>query len=486
MAAPNLPVRNLTSTPAEHLADHGAVNAIVTKFDTTIGGAASGQVLTWNGSVYVPATPGGGTSGTWSTLTGKPAVIAAGATQSEARTAIGVTATAGTVVSQPQYMPEDNYLAGEVVGSSADGEAIARAIDNAPAGAQIHLRPGKTYISTRTIVIWNGKTLVGNGATIRGGNTATGVLMKMQDTGSTMRDVNVVAGVGVAIAVAWAGGTQNASIFGGSISGLDADGVDQGVGINSTGIDHVLIQNVRFRHCVFGVLTNELATDLRNVQIIGCNFDDISGDPIELNHPGSANLGLRCAIIANNFIHARATSDNSGAPGPTSAGFGVGVAHCRGVSITGNTFYDCRQKGIHIEDTASDISITGNIFEKCAENIWTIGCDTVTIQGNSMFGGNYGVHATFDPTHRCQRFNITGNTFRDMLIAGVLFESDQTPQSIISNNIFDGIVSGARGLRVSAPAGYFAEKNIYTRLSGTGIAETFDTGQPSTDRLLVL
>jgi hypothetical protein len=67
MAGPALPVTidssysnsNTDSTVQLHQQHHDALHRVVNTFDSTITAARSGDVLTWNGTVYVPAQPAG-------------------------------------------------------------------------------------------------------------------------------------------------------------------------------------------------------------------------------------------------------------------------------------------------------------------------------------------------------------------------------------------------------------------------------------------
>lgn len=446
MPGPGLPT-NIDATYGDSSVDgsatlhqqyHDAVHNIVNKFDTALGTATVGHVLKWTGSLYAPATESGGATG------------------------------------DNFVHPEDFYEGGDV----NDGEAVQRAIDSLGPNEAVALVPGKNYVSTRQIVVHSGCTIYGNGATITGGSTVTGICLRLQDESPTLVDLHVVAGASVAIAVTLAGNTQHAKIYGGSISGLATNGADQGLGINSTGIDHVLVMGVRFKHCGYGILTNQLATDLTDVQIVGCVFDDISGDPIELNHPGTAGTGLRECVISGNYIRARAASDTSGLPGSPSAGFGVGIAHCNNVTITGNTFYDCRQKGVHIEDTARDIVVTGNTFRNCTEAIWALGVDTLVISNNTFRGGTYGIHLTFDVVgagHWVEKAIIANNQISGTSNTAICHESDHNPLLSVVGNMLTG--NTGKGLEVNVPGSgtvnYLVVGNMITGNTG---AETLFVG----------
>ena len=70
MALPGLPT-NVTEGQAGHLGNTNTVHTVVNAFDTTIGSvAATGNVPTWDGTKYSPASPGIGTEVLFSSLPG--------------------------------------------------------------------------------------------------------------------------------------------------------------------------------------------------------------------------------------------------------------------------------------------------------------------------------------------------------------------------------------------------------------------------------
>lgn len=85
--------RNAVSGEIEYLDpdDLGGATTLDGLTDVATSGVTSGQTIIWNGTAWVPGTPP--TTATWTTLSGKPAVVAAGADAAAARTAIGAAPT---------------------------------------------------------------------------------------------------------------------------------------------------------------------------------------------------------------------------------------------------------------------------------------------------------------------------------------------------------------------------------------------------------
>lgn len=109
----------------------------LTDVDTT--GATSGQVLKFNGSEWTPGTDntgGGGGSVAWADITGKPAVIGAGATAADARTAIGAgtsslaLGTTSTTAKAGDYAPSWTEVTSKpaVIAAGADAATARSAI----------------------------------------------------------------------------------------------------------------------------------------------------------------------------------------------------------------------------------------------------------------------------------------------------------------------------------------------------------------------
>lgn len=107
--------------------------------DVTTAGVTSGQVLKYNGTEWAPGTDntgGGGGSVAWGDITGKPAVIGAGATAADARTAIGAgtsslaLGTTSTTAKAGDYAPAWGDVTGKpaVIAAGADAATARSAI----------------------------------------------------------------------------------------------------------------------------------------------------------------------------------------------------------------------------------------------------------------------------------------------------------------------------------------------------------------------
>ena len=160
-----------------------------------------------------------------------------------------------------------------------------------------------------------------------------------------------------------------------------------GVHANQSGIKNLTVRNCRIQDTYFGVLTNTGANDIQGVLVEGCHFTNILGDAIEFNHPsGSAPTCRGFRVVGNNIAGANTTG------GTTSTGFGVGVAGCADVTITGNTIHGVLREGIHVEDGSHNIEITGNTVRQIPASgtnrggicVYGVGTDDVTITGNTV------------------------------------------------------------------------------------------------------
>lgn len=210
-----------------------------------------------------------------------------------------------------------------------------------------------------------------------------------------------------------------------------------GIYANSTGIANILIQGCRFDGMRYGVLVNSAAADISSVSITRNTFTNISNDAVEINLPsGGSGTGERGAgtgfLIDHNII---SVPDSAG--DGHSGGFGIGVAGATGVTIDHNVILEARYEGIHVEDDARDVTITGNVI-------------------TNILGGD--AYAAIHVLPSCQNVVITANSIRNVSgvasVGAIVASYDgatavHTSHMIISSNTIRDIT----GVGISVAAG---------------------------------
>ena len=172
-----------------------------------------------------------------------------------------------------------------------------------------------------------------------------------------------------------------------------------------------MVDNCLFDGVTYGVLTDTVATDTKDIRIIGNRFINIYGDAIELNSPikgmgynRTPYASINDIVISNNFISVTNGTD-------INSGFGIGIAGATRVSITGNILSGCRLQAIHLEDYCKHVSIVGNVVEGGNEGIYIIQTDYSSIIGNEIYNCNgVGIHAEFNASYQISNSFIQGNT----------------------------------------------------------------------------
>jgi hypothetical protein len=161
--------------------------------------------------------------------------------------------------------------------------------------------------------------------------------------------------------------------FGSTPQGRDGRGGRyylRGLAFERENMRDITIENCSFEWLKYGVLTNSDASDharavarntpiLSDLRVLNCRFDHISGDAVELNHPGSGGLAS-AIVVAGNTLNVPAGIQADGSAVLAAAGFCVGVAGAHQVRIEANRMSGCRWQAIHLEDHAKDIIIRGN------------------------------------------------------------------------------------------------------------------------------
>lgn len=226
----------------------------------------------------------------------------------------------------------------------------------------------------------------------------------------------------------------------------------QAVNVNAMGVRHVQVSGNHFEEVAYGVLTNFLAKDVKDVRIVNNQFINIHGDAVELNHPGSAYEAGHNMVVAGNYI-----SVPEGYGSSDGAGLGIGVAGATHVAILGNVIENARYEAIHIEDEAKHISIVGNIINgvqnvpavNLNSGIYVIDGDYITISGNTVdHAQDYGIHLEYAQDSQATRTVITGNTVTrskegGIRVAGYAGDSEIIVSSnVVASNLGDGIRIG--------------------------------------------
>lgn len=300
-------------------------------------------------------------------------------------------------------------------GRRNDTAAIQKALDQArgAGGGTVYLPEG-TYKTSADLNVYSNTKILGNQAKISKVNVADSYAVLTVAKGQS----NVV------IEGLWLENNKASGCIG---VDLQTNATDvwiqdnrftgknvQAVNINSTGVKHVQVSGNHFEQVNYGVLTNLMAKDVRDVRIVNNQFIHIYSDAIELNHPGNAYESGENFVIAGNYMLVPPGFGSSG-----SGGFGIGIAGATHVAIIGNVIENARYEAIHIEDEAKHISIVGNVINGVANSpdlnlnsgIYVIDGDYMTISGNSIRNADdFGIHLEYATGNQATRTVVTGNT----------------------------------------------------------------------------
>jgi hypothetical protein len=200
---------------------------------------------------------------------------------------------------------------------------------------------------------------------------------------------------------------------------LNGNNQAHGIIIDAPDIHDVTIENNIFEDVKYGILQNVHAADLTNVLIDGNTFTNIWADAIELNNPVTNDCcGMRLGDVRASHVTIRGNTfrvpKHAGSGG--GAGFCVGIAGAHDIEISGN---DCVawNAGIHVEDRAYNIRITGNSVltddhgttgEQSA--IWINDGQHIVISHNRIRDSAAdGVHVDFTVGHQASDMEINDN-----------------------------------------------------------------------------
>ena len=141
---------------------------------------------------------------------------------------------------------------------------------------------------------------------------------------------------------------------------ITANEHNQGIQINSPNIydRDIIYKNMNVPG--YALLLNYNMYNSERIRIANNKIISQGADAIELNTPldeTEEQKTLKDVIIANNFLESQGTSNSH------NAGFALGIAGTKNVTVTGNVIPYSRQEGLHIEDTQKNISVIGNVFD---------------------------------------------------------------------------------------------------------------------------
>ncbi|MBO6278772.1 MAG: hypothetical protein J6N20_15350 [Pseudomonas sp.] len=186
------------------------------------------------------------------------------------------------------------------------------------------------------------------------------------------------------------------------------------VNMNTGAYKDINIQNARIEAYGYGVLTNAGATV--DGLIIGGSFIDSLADPIELNAPGVSH---RNAVIYGSVLRAKRTSTDRG------AGFAVGIAAAKNVSVWCLAIPESRFEAVHVEDQVDTISVGGVVAENCKGDFLRVATDGIEgrtggkgfpVVGNNAKSysaglGNCGAYLVFNVNGSSQGMGLIANHF---------------------------------------------------------------------------
>lgn len=214
---------------------------------------------------------------------------------------------------------------------------------------------------------------------------------------------------------------------------------------NSSGITDLTIRDCRIGPASYGILTNSNANDIVGVTIDNCVFATIYADAIEFNHPAVGLPACHGFRVTNNMISVPPGLDTE-----DFSGFGIGVAGVADVTITGNTILTARKEGIHVEDAARNVTITGNTVRAISGVnayggivVYPVDTEGVEINGNIVedITGGDGIIIVYDTT-ALRDIQVQNNIIRNVSGNGIFVASDSGSRFVIQNNLIRSVTNG--------------------------------------------
>lgn len=186
------------------------------------------------------------------------------------------------------------------------------------------------------------------------------------------------------------------------------------VNMNTGAYKDIRIHGLYIKTPGYGVLTNAGAT-IDGLIISGCFIESLA-DPIELNAPGVSHKN---AVVSGNVLRAKRTSADRG------AGFAVGIAAAKNVTVWGNAIPESRFEAVHVEDQVDTISVGGNVAENCKGDFLRVSTDGIEgrtggkgfpVVGNNAKSysaglGNCGAYLVFNVNGSSRGMGLAANHF---------------------------------------------------------------------------
>lgn len=191
----------------------------------------------------------------------------------------------------------------------------------------------------------------------------------------------------------------------------------------------------------YGVLVNNNTDNGEDLKIT--NNTIIAGaDAIEINTTHYTDEKFKNIVIADNIL---STPLSKNPTNPTTAGFCVGIATGKNITVTGNVIKESRREGIHIEDGSENITVTGNIIDNChldgilvyannTKNLETHNISNNTISSNKTNTNTNGIYYTNTSIGQIREVNISNNIIKGFTNA---FRNGGTDGQIINA---DGLI----------------------------------------------
>lgn len=325
-----------------------------------------------------------------------------------------------------------------------DFPSFAAALTAAPVGADVVCDRGAVYpVSARGTYsaassVNKPLRLHGEGATLQlAADAPVGTrMLVVQDVEDVeIEDLRFSTVDGVKdITCLYLNGASGVTVRGGRFSNPRSGGVHI-----KSGVFDLTVDECRFVGAGYGILASDPDGGgdwaIRNSVFRGA----MGGDGIELNCPTYGNVSG--VIIAGNRVSGYRTAYQNG-------GFGVGVARCSNVSITGNIARDCSRNGFHVEDASRNVTVQANVAVDCGQA-------GIEVQGMRWAG-----HERF-----VDGITITGNTIDRCA-------TDQT------NGLGNGGIELGAGFKdvLGLTRGAVVQANVVTNCGAAGVHATRTDG----------
>jgi hypothetical protein len=350
---------------------------------------------------------------------------------------VGVKSTLTGGVARTQHDKNSERYSPEDFGALGNGSSDDAAAFNAGLAVvdTLYGTPGKTYLLASTVTVTSNKTLIGNGAALKGSSGVTSIRMTGND--NSIRSWNVNANDGLYF--------------------IRDDGARNSVESNRFygGVGHYVFATSTAKSLsVIGNSVNGSEQDRITTSFV---FEDVVG--ITASHNRFVNIENWCIqvrgasrnakIIGNDCYATEYTSTVVATAGQTVFNFTLSKAcHLAGIQVNGAPF----DTGLTFSPTIPAASPTTSftvtfsvgrtvgdsvklIAHRAAENIQINGSTTdFTIVGNTCDGGG---DSGILMAGTCSRGTITANNVRNIAYSGISTEGGTSRLSIFGNTIVD-------------------------------------------------